>query len=427
MDDARGTTSGGSDLEQAFDELGPDWTGTPLAGGRLLIWDPDSYVEILKPLMPSVSLAEYRDITDAQALRPLIRLYYQLLSMSSVIVGEPPSIESLKEAQKELFAAAAALTVAHTRQGGLVWPTWCLNYCGELVRILHERFPAVSRTRISVGHEPHIRASVDSEGLLHMSAFVRGLLFTVAAGLYENHMQTLIDAVRTNTSPTSTLSPEELRDMRRRSMRGIARLVLPHMISALTPVDPRHFVPVSVSEPASVAWGSYTATLETQYVLAHEYGHIVLGHMSAQATSDRHVNEVAADRFANMALRRLPEPTTAADILIAREWLIMFHYVERIVGALLQGRQPDAEDLGAMSLRAWQSHDMAYALNRANDISPEQWNLGMTGSGLLEYLGGRLIALGPQWICGLAERLRCAPRDGMGDWWEDIRNHDDSD
>jgi hypothetical protein len=158
------------------------------------------------------------------------------------------------------------------------------------------------------------------------------------------------------------------------------------------------------------------------FILAHEFGHIVLGHLGHKSlTKTQKLQfEREADQFAYEAMLQVlqseEESSTVGDLWTAVRWLYQYQLLDEIVGNLLANEDVVLDDL-------WlQQRKIDKPSLFPKDMSREDNVLECRGTMMLMSLKHELINLGREFLKLVSDELSTLEPGPNSSWWTKIAN-----
>ena len=379
--------------------------GDGFAGPLMTIWsevDADETHEIYYTLDPTIDgLVEAYYIL----LRPLISFQVPLFS------GEAGQ-EIIDIWHLALWVAACRFAAFHLRFDQPVTPDWARRFDAEVREALSARAPGVNSVSLGVTVAPELAATARDAQHIVISLFTREIFKEFSTAIW-NCLFILGDEAPLRGRPDIVLSNAT---RRRPFVQWLGRAIVPYLVYITQHVH-RSRLPVtsSVSQAAAIC-ALATSELQTKFVLAHEYGHVSLGHLSDSGAPLETITarETEASRFGLEWAFDSAEHEHQGDVWTALRWLCMFQHLDRLVANLLVGERASLNAAGVLS---WEPVLASFKpTNLAADDGYEK-----VGTLLLSELGESLIAKGSIWIRALARTLaRPANVGPVPNWWLEL-------
>lgn len=262
------------------------------------------------------------------------------------------------------IACATGPTLADSQGAGLPLPKWAEISRTSITNALRTQHPGIDEVRIVATTDARLHArTFHSRNTIQISALMREYLRTF--NLFIWNLQFAI-----TEQPKLDLAGEIDR---------FAQLFIEHVITLYRNASPSCVRVTRANSPEAFYWTLITTGIQLNFILAHEYAHIVL-HGNAAGRDPQREDE--ADAFAAALL--LGEPfrgrwgPTAGDQWMALDWLFGFIELERIIGAALNDYPIDWEQRSLENRRK-----ALRPLIAQGGVTPQDSNLAVIGSALL--------------------------------------------
>jgi IrrE N-terminal-like domain len=328
--------------------------------GPGLVFDMDGFFLQLIQAEKDVTAESWGGVLYSRdpTVRRLLLLYYILARSSAafIVSDNPDAREAMSQWQRTCVNSAGALTAKHLETGYAVSPTW-VEQCREDVTMVHPTFADV---QIKVTVAPRFDAFVASASEIRISAVTREFL------RHYNHSISMLVEEDGHTwltnLETAAKSHKDHDDTFRRGVAALvdippdiqsaARMMLPYWIFSHDAIDPRALPWSGTLSAEFFAKTLVTTRLQMAFVLAHEYAHIILGHVGRPRSSpeDRLKMEIEADQFALQTVVKAASKSkdlasaTPGHIWGAMRWLYQYQIIDQMVGDLLRNKSTSFVD-----------------------------------------------------------------------------------
>jgi len=360
-------------------------------------------------------------VLDDPSLLKLQHLYYLEVRSGMVLVCksmfgpfEEKFMKAIDQWRKNSYWISMILTHIHLSNQSAITPSWLDFYLGELQEVLEGQYPTIRKVNFKVSVEPRFKARTISSNRIEISAFTRTLLRH-----YNMIIWNLIEAEIT--------SGEQINLSMLPDIQGLARMILPYLIFSYEhmPVGRLYSSNWILRKELFLVVLNITK-LQVMFIIAHELGHIILGHTQKKCRNDldKLHFEREADQFAFKAVLQvvqLNKHLTVGDLWIAVRWLYQYQLLDEVVGNLLTKETIVLEDL-RFDIR---KNDM-YSLLPKEQMSRDDNLLEMRGTLMLMSLKHVLIELGYEFLKFVSNELvNLIPGENVF-WWTKITNSDPS-
>lgn len=200
----------------------------------------------------------------------------------------------------------------------------------------------------------------------------------------------------------------------------LARVTIPYFLFCHDNISVRN-LPMITADSKDAVMSAFSFThLQMIFILAHEYGHILLNHMNSD--KELIVKENEADSFALQVLTDYVEKEentfTKHDVYIAIRWLFKFQFIETIVGKLSQGK---SIELNKSSLEVRRGIFQKELFEKYSKVGSSMFEI--TGFFAICELQDVLYEHG----IGFIDKIIKAFKESKGTntvepWWEEIQN-----
>jgi len=342
------------------------------------------------------------------SVKELWELYYILMRSGLVLFGSPSEElnKALLEWKRASLNHASDFTFKHIQTQKPIQPSW-ITLCKPLQHALMTEYPALEQVNLTVTMEPRFHARALSGTEIVISSLTRNCLREFNMVLWS----------QMECEAKDITLPEERPDLR-----TVARLLLPYFIfnHDFIPVGRLPYTGTPSKEHFLTAL--ITTQLQAMFIVAHEYGHIALGHLPTTGLSlaDRLSLENDADEFAIVTLLKFVEKDehiARGDVWIALRWLYLYQMLDEIVGMLLRGQIPDFEKLAFQErIPTLYRHVAKGGVERHKNIQE------IIGSVVLLALKGALMKKGTEFVRSVSNYLSSKSVKHEYTWWEELPN-----
>ncbi|MFD7843648.1 hypothetical protein ACFV4K_12040 [Nocardia sp. NPDC059764] len=338
--------------------------------------DGEGYADFLQKALTDTADRDVSAYFDAESPWYHVGVVHYLLR-ATIVLHRHAKTKHVKEwlvfSQQCLdVACATGPTLADSQGAGLPLPKWAEISRTSITSALRNNHPSIDDVRLVTTTEARLHArSFHSRNTIQVSALMREYLRTfnlciwnTQFGITENLRKLNIDIELTR----------------------FVRVFIEHVITLYRNASPSSMAVIRAYSPEAFHWTQITTGIQLNFILAHEYAHIVL-HGNTVGRDPQ--QEADADAFAATLL--LGEPfrgafgPTAGDIWMALDWLFGFIELERIAGAALNDYPIDWEQLSLEHRR-----NALRALIAQAGITGHDGNLAVIGSALLRDLKAEL-------------------------------------
>ncbi|WP_109524839.1 MULTISPECIES: ImmA/IrrE family metallo-endopeptidase [Nocardia] len=269
------------------------------------------------------------------------------------------------------LALATGPTLQESQGSGLPLPRWAELSRTAIADALRSSYPMVDQVRIVATTDARLHArTFHSTRTIQVSALMREYLRSF--NLFIWNIQFTI-----TERPKIDLHTE---------ISEFTKVWLEHVVTLYRGASPSSMAVMRAYSEQAFFWTLVTTGIQLNFILAHEYAHIVL-HGGAVGRKTQHEDE--ADAFAVELL--LGEPfcgekgVSPGDLWMAIDWLFGFMELERIIGAALNEYEVDWDQ---SSLR--HRRDALRPFFGKADISRTDNNLAAIGSLLIRDVKNEL-------------------------------------
>ena len=273
---------------------------------------------------------------EEQSIDCLFEQYYLGLRSSMFIYDVEDESDALfvsREWRKKAIKVAMKYAIQHTKDQKIIPPDFLWITRDQITEILSKKYPNVNNISLLLSMRPRLSARVISEDKVTFPALSRSMF---------NHFNlVIINSILGNTGEDGNITGEPDR-------RSIARWMLPYLLFCHDNISVKNLPYVSAHSKDAIMIAQRFTTLQTIFIIAHEFGHILLNHHE-QSNADQGTrihNEHEADLFALKVVHSYVDSdngTTLHDAFTAIRWLFKYQLLEESVGVLSQGRDLDFE------------------------------------------------------------------------------------
>lgn len=377
--------------------------------GEIVI-DFDGYFPLIPQIEKEVAKDDILKIfaSEETLIEDLKELYYLEIRSAFVITGSesPEKIEAQRKWQKLSYKTACAFTSKHLKEGHAITPFWIDIYKKEVHDAFLVKYPKLGDIQIIVTIEPRFYARAINNTMIKISALTRVFLRQfnmIIWSIIQNWCDNQCKADQTYTQIA-------------------ARIIIPHLIYShdFIPMGRLPYTGIESKELSSTIL--MTTKLQLMYIIAHEYAHIILGHLDKKNISlNEHLElEIEADRLALITLLEIitrEEFESKGDVWTAFRWVYQYQILDEIVGMLLKHQKPIIDEL-IFEKRKNKLYDIFKF--KEGGISRQDNILEIMGTSILMDLKGRIIKKGSDFLSSVATSLNRYPPEIIDKWWEEL-------
>ncbi|MGN2638284.1 ImmA/IrrE family metallo-endopeptidase [Nocardia takedensis] len=287
--------------------------------------DGEGYAEFLRTAMADRGNRDPSAHLDADNSWAHVGLVHYLLR-STVVLHQRAKAKHVKRwlaFSRECLdiAGATGPTLVDAQGAGLPLPRWAEISRNALTSALREEYPVVDDIGLVTTTDARLHArTIYSRNVIQVSALLREYLRTLNLFIWNIQFQMF-------ESPRFDLDA---------GLDRFARVFLEHAITLYRGASPSNVAVLRAYSENAFYWTLVTTGIQLNFILAHEYAHIIL-HRDTVGRDTRREDE--ADAFAVALLLREPfcgpNGVAPADLWMALDWLFGFLELERAVGAVL--------------------------------------------------------------------------------------------
>ena len=285
--------------------------------------------------------SEHRNISvdiEHKKANELFEQYYLGLRNSILICGDTLKDETeffttskkLREMSKEI---ALNYLNEHLKFGKVKPPDFIWIAMTAIVDELQSQYPHLESIEVILSMKPKLNPRVMNKNKIYFPALSRTLL--------NQYNLVLISSILSEINEEGVLQ-------KKADIQHIARLTIPYFLFCHDNFSVRN-LPISIPFSTEAIDKAFKLTnLQILFILAHEYGHILLNHKYTTEPKQRMDAEKEADLFALSIILgyvKKNDSYSMHDVFISIRWLFKYQLLEESIGLLVRGIPLNFKDI----------------------------------------------------------------------------------